>query len=204
MGNIDEKIAKLKLEARINQESEEKEKLEEELNLNKKKKTLEQVIEEMKEGVVTFEERSFAFKNQSYLNGKIELPIPENFFEESDRTATNIGILNDTYGISFTATFLEKGAIKQSFKQFKAGMERQFKTGGLYLEWLEEGELIKEKSKVCYATYKTPTGKGDTYNLIFFRENKGSLIIGNYNCFYKNIEIWELLIKASINLMRIK
>jgi hypothetical protein len=204
MENIDEKIAKLKLQARVNQEEEEKDNIEQELNINKEKKTLEEVIEEMKEGVVTFEERSFEFKNQSYLNGKIEIPIPEKFFEESGRTATNIGLLNETYGISFTATFIEKGAVKQSFKQFKAGMERQFKTAELYLEWLEEGELIKGKSKVYYASYKTPTGKGDTYNLIFFRENKGTLIIGNYNCFYKEIEIWELLIKASINLMRIK
>ena len=204
MANIDEKIAKLKLEGRIKQEEQEKENLKRELEQNKDKKTLEEVIEEMKEGLVTFEKRSFRFNKQSYLNGKIELPIPENFFEESGKTATNIGLLNDLYGISFTATYVDKGAIKQNFKQFKSGMERQFKTGGLYLEWLEEGELIKGKAKVPYATYKTPTGKGDTYNLLFFRENKGTLIIGNYNCFYKDIEIWELLIKASINLMNIK
>lgn len=202
MNNIDEKIAKLKLQARIEQE--EKENLKKEIKEEKEKKTLEEVIQEMQEGVVSFEENRFRFKNQKYLNGKIEIPIPENFFEERGKTATNIGLLNDLYGISFTATYVDKGAKKQSFKQFKEGMERQFKTGGLYLEWLEEGELDKGKAKVPYAIYKTPTGKGDTYNLLFFRENKGTLIIGNYNCFYKDIEIWELLIKASINLMNIK
>ncbi|WP_315069734.1 hypothetical protein [uncultured Clostridium sp.] len=204
MSNIDEKIAKLKMQQRIENEK----KLNNELNQDtvdtgKEKVNLEEVINQMKAGVVTLEERNFKFKKISFLDGKIELPIPLAFFEEKINNASNITLINDLYGISFNCAYVMEGAVKQTFKQFKEGMEKGFKEMNLYLEWLEEGEIGEKSSKVFYGTYKTPTSKGDMYNLIFYREHNGTLIIGNYNCFYKDIEIWEYLIKASIMLMKV-
>lgn len=207
MSNIDEKIAKLKLEQRLQKERLEQEKLkqdtEDNIDGSNEEVTVEEVIKQIKEGEVTLEGKTFKFVTESFLKGKIEMPIPLAYFEEKVNTPEGVTLVNEFCGVSFTGSYLDKGAQKQTFTQFKAGMEKGFKDMGLYLEWLEEGECGEGASKISYGTYKTPTGEGYLYNLIFYREKKGTLLIGNYNCFYKDIKIWELLIKASIKLMKI-
>ncbi|SDP16594.1 hypothetical protein [Clostridium gasigenes] len=206
--NVDEKIAKLKLEQRIQKEKElnekeSNEKLEKDTEENSDEITLEEVIKQMEEGEVNLEERSFKFRRKSFLGNKIEMPVPLAYFEEKVNTTSNVTLVNDLYGVSFAANYVKKGAVKQTFKQFKAGMEKSLKDMELYLEWLEEGEIGEGTSKISYGTYKTPTGKGDLYNLIFYKQHKGTVLIGNYNCFYTDIKTWELFIKASIMLMKI-
>lgn len=207
MNNVDEKIAKLRLEYK-NQKAEELEKsLENNIKEEPKEKDpniiLEEVIEEIKAGQLSLEGHSFAFKRQKFLGGKIELPMPLGYFEEKVSTKLGFTLVNDFYGVSFNGTYIEKGGKKQTFDQFKKGMEKGFRDMELYLEWLEEGSLGEGSNKLYYGSYKTPTGKGDLYNFIFYKEKKGSLIIGNYNCFYKDIKTWEFIIKASIKLMNV-
>ncbi|MCB2359251.1 hypothetical protein [Clostridium estertheticum] len=207
MSNIDEKIAKLRLEQRMQNEREEHEKVaqgtkqdtEESIN----EITLEDVITQIETGKVTLEGETFNFKRALFLNGKINIPMPVEWFVEQVNTQEGVTLVNESYGVSFTGSYISKGAEKKTFAQFKKGMEKGFKDMELYLEWLEEGECGEGTSKISYGTYKTPTGKGELYNLIFYREKKGSVLVGNYNCFYKDINIWELLIKASIKLMKV-
>lgn len=206
MDNIDEKIAKLKMQQRIEKEKELK-KESEEKNLDSEEKeeiTLEEVMKQITEGSLYINNTNFKFVRKAFLNGKLEIPMPLSYFEERVNTKTNTTLINDNNGVSFTLAYVEKGAQKQSFAKFKKGMEKNFKDMELYLEWIEEGEVGEGSSKVSYGTYKTPTGRGQIHNLIFYREHKGTLIIGNYNCFDRDIKTWELLIKASIMLMSIK
>jgi len=208
MDNIDEKIAKLKMQQRLEKEKELNKKANEGKEENSDEKNekinLEEVIEEIKTGSLTINNSNFKFANKLFLNGKLEMPMPLGYFEEKVNNKTNATLVNDFDGVSFTLTYIDKGAQKQSFAKFKKGMEKNFKDMELYLEWLEEGEVGEGSSKIYYGTYKTPTGKGPLYNLIFYREYKGTLLIGNYNCFYKDIETWELIIKASTMLIKIK
>lgn len=204
MDNIDEKIAKLKMEQRIEKEIE----LNNEANKNKTEAeeqqiTLEEAIDQIKKGSLNIKDTSFTFVKKKLLKGKLEIPMPLAYFEEKVNTNTSATLLNDFDGVSFTLTYMDKGVQKQSFAKFKKGMEKNFKDMELYLEWLEEGEIGEGPSKIYYGTYNTPTGKGSIYNLIFYREYKGTLLIGNYNCFYKDIKTWELIIKASTMLMKI-
>jgi hypothetical protein len=205
MDNIDEKIAKLKMQQRLEKERELKKESEEE-NLAPKEEeiTLEEVMKQITEGSLNINKTNFKFVRKVFLNGKLEIPMPLAYFEERVNTNKNTTLVNDNNGVSFTLAYVDKGAQKQSFAKFKKGMEKNFKDMDLYLEWIEEGEAGEGSSKVSYGTYKTPTGKGQIYNLIFYREHKGTLIIGNYNCFERDIKTWELLIKASIMLMKIK
>ena len=205
MDNIDEKIAKLKMQQRLEKEKElNKESEEENLTSEEEKITLEEVIKQINEGALNINNTNFKFARKVFLKGKLEIPMPLAYFEERVNTNTNTTLINDNNGVSFTLVYVDKGAQKQSFAKFKKGMEKNFKDMDLYLEWIEEGEVGEGYSKVSYGTYKTPTGRGQIYNLIFYREHKGTLIIGNYNCFERDIETWELLIKASIMLMKIK
>lgn len=205
MDNIDEKIAKLKMQQRLEKEKElNKESEEEKLDSEEEKITLEEVIKQITNGSLDINNTNFKFTRKVFLNGKLEIPMPLEYFEERVNTKTNTTLVNDNDGISFTLAYVDKGAQKQSFAKFKKGMEKNFKDMELYLEWIEEGEVGEGSAKVSYGTYKTPTGRGPVYNLIFYREYKGTLIIGNYNCFDRDIKTWELLIKASIMLMSIK
>jgi hypothetical protein len=204
MDNIDEKIAKLKMQQRLEKEKELKKEPEEENLASKEEEiTLEEVIKQITEGSLNINNTNFKFVKKAFLNGKLEIPMPLAYFEERVNTNKNTTLVNDSNGVSFTLAYVDKGAQKQSFAKFKKGMEKNFKDMGLYLEWIEEGEVGEGSSKVFYGTYKTPTVRGPVHNLIFYREHKGTLIIGNYNCFYRDIKTWELLIKASIMLMKI-
>lgn len=203
--NIDEKIAKLKMQQRLEKENElKKESQKEEISSIEEEITLKEVIEQISEGALRINNTNFKFVKKVFLNGKLEIPMPLAYFEERVNTEKNTTLVNDNNGVSFTLAYVDKGVQKQSFAKFKKGMEKNFKDIDLYLEWMEEGEVGEGASKVSYGTYKTPTGKGQIYNLIFYREYKGTLIIGNYNCFEKDIKTWELLIKASIMLMKVR
>lgn len=205
MDNIDEKIAKLKMQQRLEKEKELKKELEKEaLATEKEEITLEEVMKQITEGSININDINFKFEQKVFLKGKLEIPMPMAYFEEKANTNKNVTLVNDNNGVSFTLTYIDKGAQKQRFAKFKKGMEKNFKDMELYLEWIEEGEAGEGSSKVSYGTYMTPTGKGQIYNLIFYREHKGTLMIGNYNCFEKDLKTWEFLIKASIMLMKIK
>lgn len=200
MDNIDEKIAKLKMQQRIEKEKE----LHKEANEEKaeEKVTLEDVVRQIVNGSLYINGTNFKFVKKIFLDGKLEIPMPLSYFNERVNTKNNTTLVNDN-GVSFNLSYVEKGAQKQSFAKFKKGMEKNLKDMNFYLEWIEEGELGENSSRVFYGIYKTPTSRGDIYNLIFYREHKGTLIIGNYNCFYRDIKTWGLLIKASIILMKI-
>ena len=203
MSNVDEEIARIKMQKREAKEavinSKESKKEEE----SKGKITLNEVIEGIKEGQVTIHDVTFKFKKYKYLNGKLELPLPVAYFRESINTEVNVSLLNDLYGISFTAAYLDKVIKKQTLAEFKKGVEDNMKKSGFSLEWLEEGE-IGDNNKLYYASYKIPTARGPLYNVIFYKMKGKTCIIGNYNCAYKNIEKWELIIKATLNFIETK
>jgi hypothetical protein len=48
--------------------------------------------------------------------------------------------------------------------------------------------------------------KGVMYHMVFYTINKtdGAMVIGDYNCFYKDIEKWENIIKATVSYMDFK
>ncbi|WP_238858900.1 hypothetical protein [Clostridium sp. YIM B02569] len=205
MDNIDEKIAKLKMQQRLEKEKQQRKESEEENLISEEEKlTIEEVMKQVYEGSLNINNTNFKFERKMFLSEKLEIPMPLAYFEERVNTDKNTTLVNDNDGVSFTLAYVDKGAQKQSFAKFKRGMEKNFKDMDLYLEWMEEGELGEGHSKIFYGTYKTPTGRGNIYNLIFYREHKGTLIIGNYNCFERDIKTWELIMKASMMLMKIR
>jgi hypothetical protein len=204
MDNIDEKIARLKMQQRIEKENEfNSEANKENTETEEQQITLEDVIEQIKKGSLSINNTNFKFVKKTLLGGKLEMPMPLAYFEEKTNTNINATLINDLHGVSFTLAYVDKGAQKQGFAKFKKGMEKNYKDMGFYLEWIEEGEIGQGNSKIYYGTFNTPTVRGVIYNLIFYREYKGTLIIGNYNCFDKDIKTWELIIKASTMLIKI-
>lgn len=205
MNNVDEKIAKLKMQqkiekARILEENAQKQEKSQDEDLS----SVEDIIKQISEGIVKKNGNTFVFRKKIYLDGKIEIPVPLNYFEERLNEENNFALVNDLHGVSLNGTYITQNVKKQKFSEFKEGMKQGFKAMNIYAEWLEEGSFGKEEhEKIYYASYKTPTAKGELYNFLFYRQYNKTMFIGNYNCFYKEIEIWEPIIKASVLLMKI-
>lgn len=199
----DERIARLKLKRRIDKEDKDKnEEIAKEESVDYEEKKLEEVIEEIKNGKVNIKDYNIRFQRKEYLQGKVAIDIPIDYLVEKVNDDNNIVLVNDNLGISLIINYSNYSVKKQSFQQFKKGMETEFKKNEMYLEWLEEGSYKSGNKKLFYGTYKTPTGKGDTYNSIFYVEEKNGIVVGNYNCFYKNIDIWAPIIKGTISLIK--
>lgn len=197
---VDERVARLRLKRRVDsiEEDKKKEKIEEVLE---EKITLDDVVTQMQNGTVVINDRTIRFKEEEFINGKIKINIPIDYLVLKGNDEKSFGFVNDKLGISLMASYSEYAVKKQTFSQFKAGMKAEFKKNGFFLEWLEEGKCGEDGE---YGIYRTPTGKGETYNAIFMKNYKDSIIIGNYNCFYKDLDTWELIIKATMKLMKFK
>ena len=65
----------------------------------------------------------------------------------------------------------------------------------------EKGKVEDEKAPVHFITYRMTTARGVMFQMVFYaihKEHKG-MVIGNYNCFYKDLPIWENVIKATVS-----
>lgn len=204
MNNIDKKIAELKMHQRMEEERIAKEENEPKKEQSENNINLEDIINMIVSGTVRINGSTFIFRKKSYLNERLEMPIPMNYFSEQVNTETNVALMNDLHGVTFSGTYIDNSPKKQKFSEFKSGMEKGFKQMGICAEWIEEGSFGEGADEIFYGTYKTPTAKGDLYNFLFYRQHNKTMMIGNYNCFYKEIDTWEPLIKASVLLMNIK
>ena len=203
MDNIDKKIAELRMHQRLSKEN--KSNKENDIKEEKSRAIdLKDVINQIISGAVKINGSTFVFRKKSYLKERLEIPIPIKYFTEQTNTETNIALMNDLHGVSFTGTYIDSAPKKQKFSEFKAGMVKSFKEMKIFAEWIEEGSFGESADEVSYATYKTPTARGDVYNFLFYRQYNKTMLIGNYNCFYKEIDVWESLIKASVLLMKVK
>lgn len=201
MSNIDEKIAKMILNKRI--EKEEKEQSKSNIEEDRTKISLEEVCEGIRNGKIIINDKEIIFGKQILFNGKLELPVPEAFFDIKTNTDKNAVFLNDPEGVSFNGDYIAKCAKRQDFNVIKDSVDKNFKNAKLYIEWTEEGKFkLSDSSTVFFAVYNMPTSKGNLYNVLFMRYYKGTLMIGNYNCGEKNFEEWKLIINASLREMK--
>lgn len=196
MADVDERIARIRLKKRI--ENIEENKKEEDIE----EKTLLDVIREMKDGEVCIDNKKIQFTEKSYLNNRITINIPIGYMEENLNEENNVTLTNELYGLSFVANYSEFDTKIQEFNEFKKSMIQQFKNNELDMTWLDDGNLNNGEEKIPYGIYKTSTSKGDLFNIIFYKTNKKSMLVGNYNCYYKDIKLFENIIKASIFLMK--
>ena len=196
MADVDERIARIRLKKRI--ENIEENKREE----NIEEITLLDVMREMKDGEVCIDNKKIQFTEKSFLNNRITINIPIGYMEKNLNEENNVTLTNELYGLSFVANYSEFDTKIQEFNEFKKSMIQQFKNNELDMTWLDDGNLNNGEEKIPYGIYKTSTSKGDLFNIIFYKTNKKSMLVGNYNCYYKDIKLFENIIKASIFLMK--
>lgn len=96
MDNIDEKIAKLKMQQRLEKEKQQRKESEEENLISEEEKlTIEEVMKQVDEGSLNINNTNFKFERKMFLSDKLEIPIPLVYFEERVNTDKNTALVND-------------------------------------------------------------------------------------------------------------
>lgn len=165
--------------------------------------SLEEVTEQMGTGMIAFPNAPMRIRLAKYFDDRLAIPIPIDYLKEYSQQDGVVTLLNDTIGISLTLQHTVSTDAKVTFEQVKTGIINQMRAAGIYIELLEEGTVEDEKAPIHFITYRMPTARGVLYQMAFYaihKEHKG-MIIGNYNCFYKDLAIWENVIKATISYM---
>lgn len=165
--------------------------------------TLEEVTEQMGTGMINFPNVPMRIRLAKYFDDRLAIPIPIDYLKEHSQQDGVVTLLNDVIGISLTLQQTVSTDATVTFEQVKTGVLNQMRAAGIYIELLEEGTVEDENAPIHFITYRMPTARGVLYQMAFYaihKEHKG-MIIGNYNCFYKDLAIWENVIKATISYM---
>ncbi|WP_055149425.1 hypothetical protein [Jiulongibacter sediminis] len=147
------------------------------------------------------------------LNDKVELKVPKDFdimSEElmqlkypSERRPTLV-YSNESGGINVALNLTQSPASQQLIPVYKDNFVRTFKNLYPSAEWKDSGVKTIDGRKVGYLELITPAIDTEIYNLMFFTDLDGQLLLCTFNCTRKSIEEWTPTAKEIMNSLKIK
>lgn len=150
---------------------------------------------------------------KSLLNNKVELKIPKDFdtmSEElmklkypSERRPTLV-YSNESGGINVALNLTQHQASQQMIPVYKDNFVQTFKKLYPSAEWKDSGVKTINGKKVGYLELVTPAIDTEVYNLVFFTDLDGQLLLCTFNCTKKSIEEWTPTAKEIMNSLKIK
>ena len=157
-------------------------------------------------GIVHYPDMPIRFRVVRFFGGRLSMPLPLDYLNRHTTQEELAVLVNDTMGISLTLQLTKSLKKDVTREEVKRGMLGQYKAAGIYIELLEEGDVEDEAAPTHFITFRMPMAKGVMYHMVFYTINKtdGAMVIGDYNCFYKDIEKWENIIKATVSYMDFK
>lgn len=195
MAFVDERIAMLEREWRKQRAAEAEQLNAKEDESVQEKMTLEEMLARVREGCVAFSDHEkYTFEVRSCFADKIPMVLIHNFYtgvQEEEGVAIYV---NHDRNISQILTVADKEMGKESIGKWKRQLEDGMKMSGSY------AEVIKEKvlDNLDYLVFRSPTGEGWVYNLIFRIRAGSSRVVGNYNCFEKDQDTCGLMLEALV------
>ena len=198
---IEEFLLKQQHEAEVVKESLRQADEQEKANKESPILALDDVIEQMGNGMIEYPDLPIRIRLGKYFEDRVAIPIPIDFLKEHTNEDNIVTLLNDVFGISLTMQFTKTTDRKVTLDTVKKSLIGQMKGAGIYIEILEEGTVEDDIAPTNFITYRMPTARGVLYQMVFYSVNKNddAMVIGNYNCFYKDLPIWENIIKATIS-----
>lgn len=152
-------------------------------------------------------------ENKLLLKGKVELKIPKDFdimSEElmklkypSDRRPTLV-YSNESGGINVGLNLTQNQASQQQISAYKDNFVQTFKKVYPSAAWKDSGVRIINGRKVGYLELITPAADTDIYNLVFFTDMNGKLLLCTFNCTKKDMNEWAPTAKEIMNSLKIK
>jgi len=147
------------------------------------------------------------------LNNKVELKIPKEFnimSEElmklkypSERRPTLV-YSNETGGINVALNLTENKANQDLIEPYVANFVNTFKNMYPSAEWKGSGTKDINGQKIGFLKLITPAIDTKIYNVMFFTDLNGKLLLCTFNCTEKSIKEWETTADEIMNSLKIK
>lgn len=150
---------------------------------------------------------------KSLLNGKVELKIPKDFKIMSDEMMKikypserrpNLVYTNISGGINIALNLTNNKANQNTMLPYKDNFVNTFKNLYPSADWKNSGVKEINGRKVGYLELITPAVDTKIYNLIFFTDLDGQLLLCTFNCSEKSIKEWEPTAKEIMKSLKIK
>jgi hypothetical protein len=156
---------------------------------------------------------SIDLETKSLLNNRITLKVPKEFdimSEEmtklkypSERRPTLV-YSNPSGGINVALNLTQNRANQQLIEPYKENLVQTFKKLYPSAEWKSSGVNTVNGRKVGYMELVTPAIDTEIYNLIFFTDVDGKLLLCTFNCTKKSISEWTPVAKEIMNSLTVK
>lgn len=150
---------------------------------------------------------------KSLLNGKVELKVPKAFdimSEElmklkypSEKRPTLV-YTDESGGINVALNLTQNQASQQMIPAYKDNFVQAFKNLYPSAEWKDSGVKTINGKKVGYLELVTPAIDTEIYNLMFFTDLDGKLLLCTFNCTEKSIDEWTPVAKEIMSSLKIK
>jgi hypothetical protein len=152
-------------------------------------------------------------ETKSLLNNKVELKIPKAFdimSEElmklkypSERRPTLV-YSNESGGINVALNLTQNKANSKLIPSYKDNFVQTFKNLYPSAEWKDSGVMTINGKEVGYLELVTPAMDTEIYNLVFFTDLDGKLLLCTFNCTKKSINEWTPIAKEIMHSLKVK
>lgn len=195
MAFVDEKIAAIERARRLTRrDEEEKVVARAEEGTNEDVLTLEEIQKGIAMGQVEIEGQLLTFEKQIYFDHKLPLLIIKDFFDEVKIEKQALLFVSNTSNLCMMCTYLDENLPEKSIEVRQKEMEENFLKMNMYAEVLK----VESLKYLDYIVYRTPTGKGWVYNIVYWVLKNERRIVGNMNCLDKQKDTYGLLLEALI------
>lgn len=88
------------------------------------------------------------------------------------------------------------------FAAFTEQMVQLIKRTQKIIEWIEHGIRELAGKKIGYCEFVTPVADANMYNMLYFTELKGTLLIATFNCLNQEKEGWRAVAKSMLDSLK--
>jgi hypothetical protein len=163
--------------------------------------------------LISWTTRTIELEKRKILNDKVEILLPKEFeimSEDmmkikypSERRPTLV-YTNKTGGINVAFNHTASKASQPQIEAYKDNLVSTFKNVYPSAEWKGSGVKEINGRKVGYMELVTPAIDTKIYNLIFFTDLDGRLLLCTFNCVDKEQKNWTESAKQIMNSLTIK
>jgi hypothetical protein len=149
---------------------------------------------------------------KTIYNNKIEIKLPNDFKIMSEELARlkypserrpTIIYTNESGGINIAFNITESEINQDKIEFFTEELHKYFKNLYPSADWKNYGVKVINKRKIGYLELVTPAIDTEIYNLIFFTNLDGKLVLCTFNCTKKNMSEWEIIAKEIMNSFKV-
>ncbi|WP_334214662.1 hypothetical protein [Salinimicrobium catena] len=152
-------------------------------------------------------------EKRSLLNNRLELKIPKDFQIMSEEMLNTkypsanrpkMVYTNKTGGINVALNLTESQASQSQIDSYKDYLVQTFESVYPSAEWKSSGVTTINGRKIGYLELVTPAIDAEIYNLIFFTDLDGKLLLCTFNCTVDSMNEWSPAAKEIMHSLRVK